>query len=327
MEGYRLVAERPPPTFAPWEADDEVIVHSFTPVCRLHLDQPVLHLDALPPQSLEASSGSLRPVHRFNAETPMQIDQRHSHGIFSNFLLARPIQERANTSLWPPPLIPARQRVQNPIQEAFTEPWLNPQKPSEVSTQAFRIRRWLQMRGQRPGIHLGEEVSTFATLDPKLYTPTEEKPYRGIWVGDYSGHGCEFLLINQPDNDEPFDEASVVQKEDETTEEWENRKREERIHRGRLEAIKLTGDANIPRGKYTFIADDISSKGFVRNATEARFKGARIVESRGHIAETGYRGGWFSLSFDLKVANKLDRQVHQEPADPDFTKSRRPVLG
>jgi hypothetical protein len=183
------------------------------------------------------------------------------------------------------------------------------------------------MRGQRPGIHLGEEVSTFATLDPKLYTPTEEKPYRGIWVGDYSGHGCEFLLINQPDNDEPFDEASVVQKEDETTEEWETRKREERIHRGRLEAIKLTGDANIPRGKYTFIADDISSKGFVRNATEARFKGARIVESRGHIAERGYRGGWFSLSYDLKVANILDRQIHQEPADPHFTKPSRPVLG
>jgi hypothetical protein len=47
-----------------------------------------------------------------------------------------------------------------------------------------------------PGLHLGEEVYTYATLDPKLYTPTEEKPYRGIWVGDYSGHGCEFLLVS-----------------------------------------------------------------------------------------------------------------------------------
>jgi hypothetical protein len=59
---------------------------------------------------------------------------------------------------------------------------------------------------------MGEEVSTYATLDPKLYTPTEEKPFRGIWVGDYSGHGCEFLLMNQPDNEEPFDEGSTKER-------------------------------------------------------------------------------------------------------------------
>lgn len=143
------------------------------------------------------------------------------------------------------------------------------------------------------GIHLGEEVYTYATLDPKLYTPTEEKPYRGIWVGDYSGHGCEFLLMNQPDDDEPFNEEDVVQREDETVEEWELRKKEERVYRGSLEAIKLTGDPNVPRGEYTFVADDLSATGYVRTATEERFKGARIVRSRGHIAARMFRNGKF----------------------------------
>ncbi|KAF4630679.1 hypothetical protein G7Y89_g7457 [Cudoniella acicularis] len=291
IEGYRLVAERPPPTFDPWEADDEVLIHSFTPHCRLHLEQPVLHLDALRLESLIASSGKSTGIQRFNAETPMRIDERNHNGVFSNFLLARSVEVRPNMHLWPPPTIPAQQRVRNASQEAFVGSGHKPQKRSEVCNEAFRIRRWMEMSAgsNGPVVHLGEEVYTYATLDPKVYTPTEEKPYRGIWVGDYSGHGCEFLLMNQPDDDEPFDEASVVQREDETVEEWQARKREERIYRGSLEAIKLTGDPNVPRGEYTFIADDISLTGFVRTATEQRFKGARIVRSRGHIATRMFR--------------------------------------
>lgn len=142
-----------------------------------------------------------------------------------------------------------------------------------------------------PGVHLGEEVYTYATLDPKLYTPTEDKPYRGIWIGDYSGHGCEFLLMHQPDDDEPFDPASLVQEPDETAEEFETRKHDERVYRGSIRAIKLTGDPNVPRGEYTFVADDIGKNGFVRVATEERFKGARVVKSRGHIAQTMFRDG------------------------------------
>jgi len=201
------------------------------------------------------------------------------------------VDVRPNMQLWPPPTIPARQRVRNVSQEAFVGRGHKPEKRSEVSTQAFRIRRWMEMTAgtNSPGLHLGEEVYTYATLDPKLYTPTEEKPYRGIWVGDYSGHGCEFLLMNQPDNEEPFDEASVVQRDDETKEEWETRKWEERVYRGSIEAIKLTGDPNVPRGEYTFVSDDISKAGFVRTVTEKRFKGARIVKSRGHIAARMFR--------------------------------------
>lgn len=146
-------------------------------------------------------------------------------------------------------------------------------------------------RPSAPGVNMGEEVSTYSTLDPKLYTPTEDKPWRGIWVGDYSGHGCEFLLMNQPDDEEPFDESKFYQYDDETWDMFQTRKREARIYRGSIEAIKLTGDPNIPRGEYTFVADDIGEKGFVRVADEERFKGARVVKSRGHIASRMFING------------------------------------
>jgi hypothetical protein len=60
---------------------------------------------------------------------------------------------------------------------------------------------------------------------------------------------------------------------------------------GRIEAIKLTGDMNIPRGEYSFIAPDISDGGLVRVADEEIFRGARIVRSAGHLANRGFRDG------------------------------------
>ncbi|KAF8852822.1 hypothetical protein BDZ45DRAFT_749210 [Acephala macrosclerotiorum] len=304
IEGYQLIAEREPPTFDPWEVDDEVLIHSFNPKCRLHKDLPVLQLDALSLESLMSSS-SKRPENRFRAETPMRINEPNVSGVFSNFSLTVPVNPHPSMQLWPPSTIPARHRVRNASSEGFIGTGHKPQKRSQVSNQAFRIRRWIEMgaTSTSPGLHLGEEVYTYATLDPKLYTPTEEKPFRGIWVGDYSGHGCEFLLMNQPDNETPFDESSVVRAEDETVEEWEARKRDERIYRGSLEAIKLTGDPNVPRGEYTFVSDDISKAGFVRTATESRFKGARIVKSRGHIAARMFRNDKYIESQLIMVSH------------------------
>jgi len=300
IEGYRLVAERSPVTFDTWEADEEVVIHSFEPKTRLHKDQPIVHFD---PTKFPLCS--VKGTQRLRAEIPMVNATRNANGVFSNFFLTRPVEERPGMALWPPPTIPARHRVRNVSQEGFVGDGHKPQNRAEISHQAFRLRHWMQMTGQNhaPGVHLGEEVYTYATLDPKLYTPTEEKPWRGIWVGDYSGHGCEFLLMNQPDNEEPFDESSVIQKEDETLVEFEARKKDERIYRGRIEAIKLTGDPHVPRGEYTFIADDISQAGYIRTADEARFHGARIVKSRGHIAATMFRNDKYIESQLIMVSN------------------------
>ena len=175
------------------------------------------------------------------------------------------------------------------------------------------------MAGNRPtapGVHMGEEVSTYSTLDPKLYTPTEEKPYRGIWVGDYSGHGCEFLLMHQPDDEVPFDESKIVQAYDETWDEFQLRKKEEKIYRGSLQAIKLTGDPNIPRGEFTFVADDIGKDGFVRVADEKRFEGARVVKSRGHIAARMFTDGrFFFLPFRYHAACEAYQILLSSPAN------------
>lgn len=80
---------------------------------------------------------------------------------------------------------------------------------------------------------------------------------------------------------------------------------DELIYRGRIEAIKLTGDPNIPRGEYTFIAPDIGPDGLVRVASEDIFKGARIVKSVGHIAARGFREGecHYQASLSKKATN------------------------
>jgi hypothetical protein len=139
---------------------------------------------------------------------------------------------------------------------------------------------------------LGDHLITYATLDPELYTPTARFPYRGIWVGDYSAHGCEFLLIHQEDNPiDDFDPDAITKQTDETDEEFAKRKWEETVYRGRLEAIKLTGDPNVPRGEHSFMADDLGEEGYLGVIDEEPFSGARVVSSRGHIAEHGFVRG------------------------------------
>lgn len=103
---------------------------------------------------------------------------------------------------------------------------------SQVGNKTFRICKWMEMLGTstparaileravpvpvrdptspdrnifRPdpiSVQMGDDVMTYSTLDSRLYTPTPTKPWRGIWVGDYSSHGSEFILFHQSD-DEP----------------------------------------------------------------------------------------------------------------------------
>ncbi|KAK4227321.1 protein executer 2, chloroplastic [Podospora fimiseda] len=235
-------------------------------------------------------------------------------------------------NVWPPPTIPASEyfmgagpRARGHGDEPLFRAEHRPTRRSEVSELAFHTRKFLthpfpiiareenntdtpSPAANSSGTNSGpsvpprsnraiyipfHEVTTYATLDPKLYTPTKDKPFRGIWVGDYSGHGCEFLLMTQPDNDEETQLESPKSKEGETDEDYEKRKYEQRIYRGSLEAIKLTGDPNIPRGELTFRVDDLGPEAYVRTIQDEPFKGARVVKSMGHIADNGFQHDQF----------------------------------
>jgi hypothetical protein len=104
----------------------------------------------------------------------------------------------------------------------------------------------------------------------------------------------------QPDVDGSFDELSVVRREEESHDQFLSRKRDARIYSGRIDAIKLTGDPNIPRGECTFYAEDIGEAGFLRTAHEEPFEGARVVRSLGHIAEPNFSHGNFPFSVSKK---------------------------
>ncbi|KAF4120389.1 protein of unknown function (DUF3506) [Geosmithia morbida] len=331
IEGFELLAVSKRTRYEAWSANNQVMIHSFEPTVRLHVDKPILQFKV--GDRDEDGGFSTRPeANRFADEIPMVLDDRLQH-MYSNFLLNKPLsQEEAEMSLvedypygsiWPPPAVPARQHARGMRSGQYSQ-WLRtydrPRRRCEVSDQTFSIRRWIQMggavhspvgmgldrvgsvagsipisdmTGRQPGgaigAHIGEEVMTFSTLDPELYKPTPTRPWRGIWVGDYSGHGCEFLLINQPDEPEATDEElHLIREEGESDETWERRRMDARIYRGRLGAIKLTGDPNVPRGEYTFAADDLGPDGFVGLASEPPFEGVRVVRSKGHIAHTGF---------------------------------------
>ncbi|KAL7897077.1 hypothetical protein HDV63DRAFT_85739 [Trichoderma sp. SZMC 28014] len=352
IEGYQLVAVSNESTFEQWSADQDVIIHGFEPAVKLHLDKPVLQFRVQDRQ--EDGGFSKRPgANRFADEMPMALDERLG-GMFSNFLLTRPIDSEEAVrrlergypygNMWPSPVVPANHYVSG-AQPGRGLPAVSmqdrPRNRSQVSDQTFQIRQWMELTGTPSplrfmghgglagalqalvdeimeeeamgagagslGVHIGEELITYSTLDPSLYTPTPERPWRGIWVGDYSAHGCEFLLIHQPDDPPATDaELGIFRDEHDSDEAWEKKRLEARMYRGRLEGIKLTGDPNIPRGEYSFVANDLGPDGFVETATDAQFSGARIVKSQGHIAATGFlRDKFIETQLILISPNKL----------------------
>jgi hypothetical protein len=337
IEGYQLLGVSRNTRFEHWSADTDVIIHSFEPSVKLHLDKPVLHfgVDNGDRGAGSSSQGMQPDDNRFSQEIPMMMGD-HPGFVRNNFMLTRALDPDVADEnfakgfpygyVWPPPCVPAHTNVSGIGQDTSAlRSYDLPRCRSQVCDQSFRIRQWMEMPGTPSplvlqartngimeqimalgglaepdnmrrrggvGVHLGEEVTTYSTLDPALYTPTPTKPWRGIWVGDYSGHGCEFILVNQPDDEPATDEElGLFRDELDTDEHWEKRRTDARIYRGRLEAIKLTGDPNVPRGEYTFVADDLGPNGFVENATEEPFVGARVVHSKGHIAATGFVGG------------------------------------
>ncbi|PYI05765.1 F-box domain protein [Aspergillus sclerotiicarbonarius CBS 121057] len=270
IEAYRVIAERRSHQFQIWDWNPDVVIQSFNPKVSLWLDDPVLLLK-------KHNEGQPRYL-RGETRMPMPIETQHVFNTFSLCSPGLPADLKANKQ-WPPTNIPSKHRVYRDVELELPEWERHPRQLDNVSEHAFRIRRWAHFRLGMPMFTAGrsETLSTYATLDPDLYTPTKEKPYQGIWVGDYSAHGCEFLLFLQRERaDEHASDSG-----------------EESIPQCSLEAVKLTGDPNVPRGEISFSADDTGPGGLVRIAEEALFQGARIVRSRGHVAGLGFRDDTF----------------------------------
>lgn len=282
IEAYRVVAERRSHDFQLWEWNPDVVIQSFNPRVRLWLDDPILFLKNIP-----SAEGPPRTPQFLSGETRMPMALEY-HYVFNSFTLCSNKLPMGRGMLpdqqWPPPNIPSEQRVHRDVDTPWSEWDEPPRHLDDVSEYAFRIRRWAHFRLGMPFFTAGngETLTTFSTLDPSLYTPTKEKPYQGIWVGDYSAHGCEFLLFLQRDGSDAST-TPVGETQDDSNTEW--------VPHGSLEAIKLTGDPNVPRGEISFVAEDIGKGGFVRIANESLFPNARIVRSKGHVAGLGFRDG------------------------------------
>lgn len=319
-------------------------------------------------------------------------------GLYGSFMLCRALPDRAiteQTKAWPPLRFPATSRARNDSHNSYNSAGHRPTRSSEVSHNNFRLRKWVEYTGRRSSpnmisfttgisaalgvgmpyfasglgsggggmsIRMPEDITTYASLHESCYTPTPQKPWQGIWCGDYSGHGCEFIAIIQPDvaDERPLprgtgwlqewfkggrrgsssSDASFVSAREEldattaiendntiqagpssqsvldahtlppppraASESGSSDTPHDDVPSGRIEAIKLTGDPNIPRGHYTFIAPDIGHGGFVRVADEPTFRGARVVRSAGHIAGRGFRSG------------KQQRGITPSPAANEF---------
>lgn len=332
IEGYQLVAARGRPDYFHWDGHGNVVIHDLNPQVKLHLDKPLLQFHVNVETGVSrffSRPDANRYADEMPMALEDRADGMFSNFMLARELEKDVAEEMLDDyfpygQLWPPPSIPSDHRIRGQPNFVFTGlpfsvPDERPRRRNEVSENLFHIRQWMEMAGSMarlgqaaglmgivdilremhpaavsglPGMHLGEELITYSTLDPKLYTPTPLKPWRGIWVGDYSTHGCEFLLVHQPDgkdDDKLTDEAlDIVRFEMESDQEWEKRKAVARTHRGRLEGIKLTGDPNVPRGEPSFIAEDLGPRGFIGEANDQHFNGSRIVASKGQIANTGF---------------------------------------
>ncbi|KEF51422.1 uncharacterized protein A1O9_12571 [Exophiala aquamarina CBS 119918] len=319
IEGYRLLAERSPSSGVLWPYNETVHIHLFNPRVHLWLDDPILKLahDIVPFNTRQGW---------WEGEIKMSVG-RPGHNTSASFFLTRDIPPRLqdrSMELWPPRTIPNMPRVRAASVDKFRGRGHKPQKYNEISQTTFRMRHWSQFSTGMShfGIRIGEEVSTWSTIDPALYTPSKERPYQGIYVGDYAGHGCEFLLVMQTDKapappprtttsryyeamSEELEEQNTVHQNVHTSNTHPQMDADSEIFRGAIEAIKLTGDPNIPRGEHTFIADDIGPASLIRIADERPFKGARIVKSRGHVAARGFQNDEWIPSQLIMVNHNL----------------------
>ncbi|EEA21988.1 hypothetical protein EYB25_006775 [Talaromyces marneffei] len=208
VEAFRLVAELNEEIAVPWQSHPDVEIQPFNPRLRLWLDDPIIELrnpDRLP----------LRDRQYARDQFKMTMANRTAR-VCSSFFLCRGSLGTSprirNDFLWPPVTIPGERSVRKRhdfLADETSNTFQNIQKfrknPNKISETSFYLLKWPHFGLGQPVIprHRINQTWIFSTLDPALYTPTKDKPFQGIWVGDYNFHKCEFLLFLQRDGGEP----------------------------------------------------------------------------------------------------------------------------
>ena len=294
IEAYRFLTSRRDITIEPWDDDFDVHMASFDPRPHLQAYNPEFHLLSQMQRHLDPKMRETKNRITGDRELPVRGRDVTMHAALT---LARALPSEAqgrNTATWPTQDFPARDRVRNESPTGF-QGGHRPQSLDEASDQVFRRRTWY---GGKLGGLAANTVETYSTIDPLVYTPTPAKPWRGIWVGDYSAHGCEFILVHQPDKGASataIPNPSILSK---SRGQWPN------PWDGSMVAIKLTGDGNVPRGQTTWRTDKIGPSGTIRVATAQPFQDAHLVRGEGHVASYGFKNGKF-FYIEVDVDQKI----------------------
>ncbi|RPB11429.1 hypothetical protein P167DRAFT_508070 [Morchella conica CCBAS932] len=247
---YNLLAHSmnfDPSSVKPWSLDPTVFISDIQPFVRLW-ESPIFSLTKDTP-----------PNAQFEIEPPSTWGSIASS--LSRTTVVPVDRQVSSMSLWPPTKIPSAERTRNSSEHGYRDGEHQPESVADASQKLFRFRKWMRFDGasgslaDRLPYAMKEKFETFAALDSWLYTPDERHPFRGLWVGDYSVHGWEFILFHQPNPN-------------------------------RLEGIKITGDIHVPRGEYTFIVEELTD--ISRIAHEVEWPGAKAVKGKGQIAASQF---------------------------------------
>ena len=284
------------------EPPNQPLFAPFNPQILVWRNKPSLLLD------VETSGKLHQPHEEVSLPTPPNVQSRLS--LCQNI----PVElQHPSMSLWPPWTLPATDRVRDQGPTMFATNQHRPRNLAAASDRAFRLRTSLNpLPGRESQTHVQphQSTATFSALFRETYMPSKQKPWQGIWIGDYYSHGFEFLVVMQkrvsPNSERTeLPETArglpagyhLVQSEVSNAQEGaEEAGSEDKGPFNRLEAIKLTGDPNVIRGQCTWLVEDLD-KDLIRVAGgQEQFAGSRIYRSHMHIAEAGFRNDRYIAS-------------------------------
>ena len=198
IEGYVLAAKRENLIMKPWSWDRSVTFRKWDPIFQLEENDTALVLTAEEMNTMTYFSRATDGVDiRMHSGSRGEWKQR----IYTQERDQR-MRHTVQGPMWPRMGLPA-QVPSDHIREYHGRKLL---RLEEFSKFTFLSTRWV-----RQGNDLSDDFEEdsyysdlYSTRPTEAYTPTAKKPWQGVYCGDYGGHGCEFIVVLQPDNPDPL---------------------------------------------------------------------------------------------------------------------------